>query len=77
MPQTTSHDDDEVEEFYEELNSIIDKVPKKDILIVLGDWNAKVGADAYQDWAGTGGNLTLMKPMTEVSGSLSLLEVTI
>ena len=55
MPQTTSHDDDEVEEFYEDLNSIIDKVPKKDILIVLGDWNAKVGADAYQDWAGTAG----------------------
>ena len=39
-----------IEGFYVQLQSIIDKVPKKDILIVQGDWNAKVGADTQADW---------------------------
>lgn len=52
---TTDHDDDEVEAFYDQLDNIIAKVPKKDILIVMGDWNAKIGPDAYQHWAGTVG----------------------
>ena len=30
-------------------------VIKKDILVVQGDWNAKVGEDAYQNWDGTCG----------------------
>mgnify|MGYP006273469667 CR=1 FL=1 len=52
---TTAHDDEEVEEFYEELENSIKKVPKKDLLIVQGDFNAKVGRDAYEQWAGTVG----------------------
>ena len=28
----------------------MDQTPKKDILIVQGDWNAKVGKDAQADW---------------------------
>ena len=36
------------EQFYEQLVSIIEKTPKKDILAVQGDWNAKVDPDAYQ-----------------------------
>ena len=47
---TTGHDDDVVEEFYTQLRSLIDKVHKKDILIIQGDWNAKVGKDAQKDW---------------------------
>ena len=47
---TTSHDDDEIEELYDQLQSLVDETPKKDILIVLGDWNAKVGEDAHADW---------------------------
>ena len=47
---TTSHDDDVVEEFYTQLQSLINKVHKKDILIIQGDWNAKVGKDALKDW---------------------------
>ena len=43
------------EQFYEQRDSIIAKTPKKDILVVQGDWNAKVGPDAYQHWAGTAG----------------------
>ena len=52
---TSDYDDDQVEEFYENLESIIAKTPKKDILIVEGDWNAKVGPDAYSNWPGTAG----------------------
>ena len=42
-------------ELYELLESTIMEVPKKDILIIQGDWNAKVGPDAYENWAGTVG----------------------
>ena len=48
---TTDYNDDQVEEFYTQLQEIIDKVDKKDILIIQGDWNAKVGADALEDWS--------------------------
>ena len=43
---TSDYDDDEIEEFYEQLQYVIDQTPKKDILVVQGDWNAKVGKDA-------------------------------
>lgn len=56
---TSEHEDEEVEEFYEELDNIIKKTPKKDILLVLGDWNATIGPDAYQQWAGTVGKFGL------------------
>ena len=52
---TQDYDDDAIEEFYAELEETIKKTPKKDLLIVLGDWNAKVGPDAYDQWAGTVG----------------------
>merc|ERR1712002_109576 len=52
---TTDYDEEEVEQFYEELERTIAKAPKKDLLVVQGDWNAKVGPDAYQQWAGTVG----------------------
>ncbi|GFR92330.1 craniofacial development protein 2-like [Elysia marginata] len=52
---TSDHEDDEVEKFYEDLDNSIAKVPKKDILIVHGNRNAKVGPDAFLQWAGTAG----------------------
>ena len=52
---TSDHEDQEVEEFYEKIESIIQKTPKKDLLIVQGDFNAKIGKDAYENWAGTVG----------------------
>ena len=39
-------DDSEVEEFYNQLQNVIDQAPKKDILVVQGDWNAKLGRNA-------------------------------
>ena len=50
---TTDHDDEEVKRFYGLLESTITEVHKKDILIVQGDWNIKVGPDTYENWPGT------------------------
>ena len=47
---TSAHSDEEIENFYEQIQETIDKVPKKDILVVQGDWNAKIGEDAQDDW---------------------------
>ena len=47
---TFSYDDSDIDEFYRELQSLVDQTPKQDILVVQGDWNAKVGEDAQEDW---------------------------
>ena len=33
----------EVEQFYDDLQDLLELTPKKDILFITGDWNAKVG----------------------------------
>ena len=40
---TSSHDDASIEEFYEQLQSAMDKIKKRDICVIMGDMNAKVG----------------------------------
>ena len=41
----TSNDEEaEVEWFYEDLQDILELTPKKDVLFIIGDWNAKVGS---------------------------------
>ena len=47
---TSDHDDSEVDHFYKQPQETIDQTPKKDILVVQGDWNAKVQKDAQADW---------------------------
>ena len=34
----------EVEWFYEDLQDLLELAPKKDVLFIIGDWNAKVGS---------------------------------
>ena len=34
----------EVEHFYEDLQDLLELRPKKDVLFIIGDWNAKVGS---------------------------------
>ena len=34
----------EVEWFYEDLQDLLELTPKKDVLYIIGDWNAKVGS---------------------------------
>ena len=47
---TSNYDDGDVDEFYRELQSLGNQTPKQAILVVQGDWNAKVGEDAQEDW---------------------------
>ena len=41
---TSNAEEAEVEWFYEELQVLLELIPKKDILFIIGDWNAKVGS---------------------------------
>ena len=34
----------EVEQFYKDLQDLLELTPKKDVLFIIGDWNAKVGS---------------------------------
>ena len=34
----------EVERIYEDLQDLLERTPKKDVLFIIGDWNAKVGS---------------------------------
>ena len=34
----------EVERFYEDLQDLLELTPKKDVLFIIGDWNAKIGS---------------------------------
>ena len=34
----------EVERFYEDLQDLLELIPKRDVLFIIGDWNAKVGS---------------------------------
>ena len=40
----------EVDHFYQLHQETIYQTPKKDIMVVQGDWNAKVGKGAQADW---------------------------
>ena len=40
---STNAEEDEVEQFYEALQELLELISKKDILFIIGDWNAKVG----------------------------------
>ena len=40
---TSNAEEAEVERFYEDLQDLLELTPKKDILFIIGDWNAKVG----------------------------------
>ena len=37
----------EVEWFYEKLQDLLELTPQKDILFIIGDWNAEVGSERY------------------------------
>ena len=41
---TSNAEEAEVERFYEDLQDLLELTPKKDVLFITGDWNAKVGS---------------------------------
>ena len=41
---TSNAEEAEVEQFYEDLQNLLELMPKRDVLFMIGDWNAKVGS---------------------------------
>ena len=41
---TSNTEEAEVEQIYEDLQDLLEVTPKKDVLFIIGDWNAKVGS---------------------------------
>ena len=41
---TSNAEETEVEQFYEDLQDLLELTPKKDVLFIIEDWNAKVGS---------------------------------
>ena len=53
---TSNAEEAEVEWFYEDLQDLLELTPKKDVLFITGDWNAKVGS---QETPGVTGKFAL------------------
>ena len=53
---TSNAEEAEVERFYEDLQDLLELKPKKDVLFIIGDWNARVGS---QDTPGVTGKFGL------------------
>ena len=53
---TSNAEEAEVERFFEDLHDLLELTPKKDVLFIIGDWNAKVGS---QETPGVTDNLAL------------------
>ena len=53
---TSNTEETEVEQFYEDLQDLLELTPKKDVLFIIGDWNAKVGS---QETSGVTGKFGL------------------
>ena len=62
---TTNAEEGEVEQFYEDLQDLLELTPKKDVLFIIGDWNAKVGS---QEIPRETGNLALEYRMKQGKG---------
>ena len=57
MPSlTTNAEEAEVDQFYEDLQDLLELTPQKDVLFIIGDWNAKVGS---QEIPGVTGKFSL------------------
>ena len=53
---TSDAEEAEVEQFYEDLQELLELIPQKDVLFIIGDWNAKV---ASQETPGVTGKFGL------------------
>ena len=47
---TADHSDEEIEHFYNILQSTISEIDKREIIVIQGVWNAKIGKDASLYW---------------------------
>ena len=62
---TSSAEEAEAEQFYEDLQDLLELTPKKDVLFIIGDWNAKVGS---QETPGVTGKFGLEYRMKQGQG---------
>ena len=62
---TSNIEEAEVERFYEDLQDLLELTPKKDVLFIIGDWNAKVGS---QETPGVTGRFGLGYRMKQGKG---------
>ena len=53
---TSNTEDAEFEQFYEDLQDLLELTPQKDVLFIIGDWKAKVGS---QETPGVTGKFSL------------------
>ena len=44
---TSNAEEAEVEQFYEDLQYLLELTPKKDVLFIIGDWNANAGVKKH------------------------------
>ena len=44
---TSNAEEAEFEWFYEDLQDLLELTPKKDVVFIIGDWNAKVGSQEH------------------------------
>ena len=65
MCPTSNAEEAEVEWFYKDLQDLLEPTPPKDVLLITGDWNAKVGS---QETPGVTGKLALEYGMKQGKG---------
>ena len=63
---TSNSEEAEVERFYEDLQDLLELTPPKDVLFIIGDWNAKVRS---QETPGVTGKLALEYGKKQGKGS--------
>ena len=51
LTPTSNVEEAEVERFYEDLQDLLERTPKKDVLFIIGDWNTKVGSQEIHTWS--------------------------
>ena len=44
---TSNAEETEVERFYEDLEDLLELIPKKDVLFIIENWNAKIGSQEF------------------------------
>ena len=61
MPQPVMLKKLKLEWFYEDLQDLLELTPKKDVLFIIGDWNAKAGSQETPEVTGKFGLAVKMK----------------
>ena len=65
---TSNAEEAEFEQFYEDLQDLLELTPPKDVLFIIGDWNAKVGSQETPGVTGKFG-LGIQNPLTGTHNS--------